>query len=602
MNKELHLILLWQNARYKQKEILEDIQKNLTISECIEIEWSKKNIASNFTRFYGVKLPNHSCKEKECGKGKFLLVTVWDNNPKYEFVETSRGFEKVNTNIFNLKDKYRSWTRGGHKVHSTNTVPETNHDITLLLGINYNDYTKNAPKIWDGTIKKIRRDLTGANGWKDLKELFYTLNATINYCVLRNYEILPEQFKSELHGDIDLLTDNYKDLVFLTNAKPVFRQKYRVHHKVTISGQNVFFDFRFLGDNYYCPEFEENILYNRVLNDKNIYVPDCENAFYSLIYHCLIHKKTIAADYYPKVKTLFDKVNIDNKQEIDEYKYPFDYYYKILNEFIYSNHYHYTKPQDLSVFYNEKCINIKNIAKWLKNTYNIQDIKPYMLGLFATPSGYQFLTGNLNGQKIFIKWGGLADSCLTEYKTGKTLYQNSKNHFVEPLLFNYNNNKNFIATEFIDGKMLSDIMNEGNISRYPKELFAKQLQEIAETLESESIIHRDIRPNNIIITKDNILKLIDLQFATSYKPFKIRKNLLLKWHNLHDLGGEYKVKTLCWDDMFSINKIINELGLKNQNIENKIGKHRVDLFGLRILIYILETIIQSYRIFRSRKR
>ena len=103
MNKELHLLVLWQNSRHKEKEILEDIQNNLKISECIEIEWTPSKVADNFSRFYGVKLPNRSYKEKECGRGKFLLLTLFDENPNYEFVETSRGFEKVNTNMFYLK-------------------------------------------------------------------------------------------------------------------------------------------------------------------------------------------------------------------------------------------------------------------------------------------------------------------------------------------------------------------------------------------------------------------------------------------------------------------------------------------------------------------
>ena len=595
MDKELHLILLWQNSRYKQQEILDDIQKNLKISECIEIEWTKENVASNFTRFYGVKLPNRSFKEKECGRGKFLLITVWDENPKYEYVETSRGFERVNTNLFNLKSKYRSWTKGGHKIHSTNTIPETNHDITLLLGINYNDYIKTAPEAWNGQIRSIKRDITGCHGWKDLNEFFYTLNATINYCVLRNYEILPEQYKNDLHGDIDLLTDNYNDMVFLTNAKPVFKQSYRVHHKIRIADTDVLFDFRYIGDNYYYSEFEENILCNRELNDKNIYVPNNENALYSLIYHCLIHKKKIAADYYQKVKVLFDNAKIDNKNKINEYKYPFDYYYEILNNFMYSNHYQYTKPKDLSVYYNEKCTKIKHIEKWLSTHYNISDIRPYMLGVFYTTSGYQFLTGYLNGRKIFIKWGGMANSVVNEFKIGKKLYEQNNTNFIEPILFNFNNNRNFIAMEFIEGKMLFDIMEKENISEHQKELFVKQLQDIAESLEAKEILHRDIRPQNIIVTKDNILKLIDLQFATGYNPFKIKRHLLKRWYDLYGLGNDYKVSMYCWDDMYSINKIINELGCTNKEIEQKIGLNRVDLFYFRILFYVFMVIKFIYK-------
>ena len=76
---ELHLIVLWQNARYKQDEIIEDIKKNLDIIECIEITWTPKNVASNFTRFYGVKLDSGSGKEQECGTGSFILLFLLRN-------------------------------------------------------------------------------------------------------------------------------------------------------------------------------------------------------------------------------------------------------------------------------------------------------------------------------------------------------------------------------------------------------------------------------------------------------------------------------------------------------------------------------------------
>ena len=151
MASELHLIILWARARYKEKEILTDIAANLKILECYDIAWSKKFVANNFSRFYGVKLDSRSSKEKECGSGRFLLITVLDENPKYDFIKTSRGFENVNTNLFFLKEKYRAWTRGGHKIHATNSVAETNHDLSLLLGKNSADYLLNAPEKWDGS-------------------------------------------------------------------------------------------------------------------------------------------------------------------------------------------------------------------------------------------------------------------------------------------------------------------------------------------------------------------------------------------------------------------------------------------------------------------
>lgn len=586
MSEELHLIVLWQNARYKQKEILEDIKSQVKILEVIEIEWSSNNVANNFTRFYGVKLPNRSFKEKECGRGKFLTVVVKDENPVYGYVETSRGFEYINKNLLELKEKYRSWTRGGHKIHTTNTPAETNHDITLLLGVNYNDYLKTAPESWDGSFRQVKRDITGCNGWKDLKEFFYVLNATSNYCVLRNYEILPEEFKSDLHGDIDILTDNFDDMVFLTGAKPVFKKKYRVHHKVKIAGQDVLFDFRFLGDDYYCQDFEEDILKTRVLNEKGIYIPNNENAFYSLIYHCIIQKKIIALDYYNKARLLFDKLNYNGSDNIDKYNNPFDFYIKLLDNFIFEKHYSYTKPKDLSVFFNKKYVNLKKITKWLEEVYNITNISPYMVGKSYSQSNYQYFTGNLNGKKVFIKWGGLRKSTKTEFKFGKILYEQNSANFIKPYLFNFNMDKNFIVTDFVEGKMLSDAMKENSLTEDEKESFIKQFESIADTLEKTHVIHRDIRPDNIMILPDGTLKLIDMQFAVNGKKYREEKYYWKHCEILSSLGDKYKKRKYLWDDMYSLNEIISELGGQSKNIRDRIGKNRINNVIFRILFYL----------------
>ncbi|MCR4881799.1 MAG: protein kinase [bacterium] len=585
MNKELHLIVLWQNSRHKEKEILEDIQKNLKIVECIEIEWTPDKVAKNFSRFYGQKLPSRSFKEKECGRGKFLLITLFDENPKYEFVETSRGFEKVNTNMFYLKDKYRSWTGGGSKIHGTNNPAETNHDITLLLGKNYEDYLSQAPKSWDGNYRQLKKDVTGSDGWKDLEEFFYTLNATINYCVLRNYEILPEQFRSDLHGDIDVLTDNYNDLVYLTNASPVYKQPYRVHHKVKIGGKDVLFDFRFVGDNYYCYDFEENILKNRILNDKNIYTPNKENAFYSLIYHCIVHKKVIAADYYEKAKKLYDALDLD-KKELDKYEFPFDYYYGLLNDFIKRNSYFYIKPNDHSVFYNKKHLSVEKIIKWLETSYNIKDIRPYMIG--TSLSEYLFFTGTLDGNKLFIKWGGLGRAVQTEYKGAKKLYSQNNENFAKPYLYNCNNGKNFVALEYIEGTMLNKIMQNDNLSEEQIDSYTEQLEKIALEFEKAEYIHRDIRPANIMVTDDGTLKLIDMQFCVNLKPFKVTRDLIKYWSTIANLGEKYSVGMYCWDDMYSINKVINELGRHSKKVKSLIGKYRLNLSFLKIPYFIIK--------------
>ena len=132
---ELHLFIVWENATGKRQEILEDIALNFEVVNVYRITWTNKNFSTNMSRFYGKKLPRGSGKERHCGTGPFTLIVVRDYFPKYEDRVTSRGVESVNTRMFDAKDRYRSWTGGGHKIHATNSSLETSHDMALLLGV-----------------------------------------------------------------------------------------------------------------------------------------------------------------------------------------------------------------------------------------------------------------------------------------------------------------------------------------------------------------------------------------------------------------------------------------------------------------------------------
>ena len=127
-NKELHLIIIWKNGRYKEQEIVKSVNEEFDLVEKYIINWDKNLFGKNLTTFYGTNLPPNSKKEKHCGNGEFLLLTFYDNYPKYDYVETSRGTEKVNLNVFLIKEKFRNWTGGGHKIHATNSINESNHD------------------------------------------------------------------------------------------------------------------------------------------------------------------------------------------------------------------------------------------------------------------------------------------------------------------------------------------------------------------------------------------------------------------------------------------------------------------------------------------
>jgi len=365
------LFIIWENARYKEREILESLNENFHILDVYEVKWSGNKFTENLSRFYGSKLPKGSFKERHCGTGPFLLVVLEDHNPVYMERSTSRGAEIVNVKTFDMKSQYRKWTGGGHKIHGTNSMKETNHDLTLLLGISAEDYMRKSEK-WNGQITEYNKDLIGANGWDSLEQMFYVLNHATDYLVLRNFEPLPDQYHDNEHGDIDLLTNNFNDLIWILNGVKVYKGKNRVHYKVIIDQTPVSFDIRYLGDNYYDKAWQEDMLRKKVFVRNCFYAVDSENYFYSLLYHALIHKKKIADDYMSRLWTMCNDLGIYHGTDRDDFQ-KIEFLMKLLNRFMKSKGYQYTEPKDLSVFFNHQRIN-KQIS--LRRKIHVNVIRP----------------------------------------------------------------------------------------------------------------------------------------------------------------------------------------------------------------------------------
>lgn len=339
-NMELHLFIVWERGQESKDRIVADIGESFSVLEIKHVLWDADNFSRNMTRFYGQNLPNGSVKELECGKGRFTLITVADDDPEYADRSTHRGVTAVNTNMFDAKVRYRNWTGGGHKIHATNNPQETARDLFLLLGIRYDEYLEKAAFLASRTStpeENINRNLVGCNEWGSLADLFEMLNQTVDYVVLRNFDGLPENYYSESHGDIDLLTSSSPiEVAFLMNATPVFSQKYRVHYKVNVKDETLRFDIRYVGDDYYCKSWQQSIIENRIPH-KGFYVPREQDFKYSLLYHALIHKKNIADDYHEKLSNL----GIGSGSMLDD-----------LKDFMEANNYEFTEPRDRSVYFN----------------------------------------------------------------------------------------------------------------------------------------------------------------------------------------------------------------------------------------------------------
>ena len=564
MDKELHLIVLWEHARYQQEKIAADIQQQFVVVDCYEVEWTKSLVAANFSRFYGVNLPKNSFKEKECGNGRFLLYVVFDEAPVYEERVTSRGPEQVNTRLFDAKTRYRDWTRGGHKIHATNTVQETNHDLTLLLGVNYDDYIKRyADTSWDGSVKYLKRDVSGAHGWESLRDFFYVFNNTVHYVVLRGEENLSPQ-KTAAHQDIDLLVQEWENAILIMNGQqmwffPPYRPKVIV--KTTQDG-DFLFDIWMTSLAYYCDQWYQDMFATKVFTGL-YYQLDHVNSFYSRLYHCLVRKSEVADDYLPWFKERFLQQGLDRKYRQKDYCYPTDMYYAALQDFMDEKGYVYTNaPEDWHCYYKSRIAAIKPAWDELLQHTGLQHVVPYRVA-DDTTSGYVYFKATYQNQDVFIKYGGRGNTCANEIVFSKKVSTYNPVNFMKPVLCDLDNR--FVAYEYVEGTPFADYLSHSTAEQRNK--VETQLTSIANTLAECHVMHRDLCPRNLIVVHD-VLILIDFQYAVdSLSPkeldcVKEDRQLALQ------IGENYRYRTFVWNDAKSLARIQDEFGLHVQTPES----------------------------------
>ena len=169
---------------------------------------------------------------------------------------------------------------------------------------------------------------------------------------------------AQMYNDIDVLIENKNEVRNILNTIPGTNKKYRVREYTIIENKKVFFDLRYVGDGYYCTDWEKDILKTRVFHKKGFFVPNEEQYFYTLLYHGLIHKNDLAQDYIKKLNELGKKIGIKISITKDRKKN-----LALLDSFMKSKGYTYSEPYDLSVKYNLQDLDFNEISLRRK-TYN----------------------------------------------------------------------------------------------------------------------------------------------------------------------------------------------------------------------------------------
>lgn len=526
-NPCIHILIIWSSAIDKKDFIIRDLQSQFRIMRIFNMHWDEKKFFSNYRTFYAHSLKNFNLSQfttiiknkiTHCGIGDFTLVVFEDPNPDLQERETSSGKRLVNVRVFDKKTQYRTMTGGGHKIHSSDDAWETNKDLTLLFGLCTHDFLN---KYQGSSLEEttINKNCEGVGGYESITQLFYVLNNTIKYCVLRNHECLPNEYTVEGHGDIDLLVEHFNYMRYLTFAKPVFKEPYRVYHTIRIAGNDIPFDFRHIGDNYYDKPWEEKILNNRILTKNLFYTPSAEDQYYSLLYHAYIQKWEVKADYLPKLTIFAKSINEVFCPEIESV-------IKQLDSFLEKNRYEYIRPTDKTVVY---------------NTLNIQSSKyAFRHGQLIKRLNVEDPNGNNYHSRVYEK----KDSFV---KIGTNWLLHNESVFLQklkdiegfPKVLSEEqdpaNDETLLEITRVKGKDFNAFFSDVNHQRrkYVKSFIIECIG-LLDKLSSQNVSHRDFLPGNLIISdknKKSNVSLIDFGWATDIEKAKANRP--------KDLAGRY---------------------------------------------------------------
>lgn len=506
----VHLLIIWSKGLYQKDYIIDSVASSFKIIRIFRIHWDSENFFYNYQTFYAHSLKHLNPKQftnvinnkiEHCGKDDFIAVIFEDEHPNMQERETSSGKRVVNINVFDKKTEYRELTGGGHRIHSSDNAWETNKDLTLLLGLNTDDFCNKYP---ESETKEIlfSRNCVGVGGYTSIQQFFYVLNNTIKYCVLRNHECLPDEYTVEGHGDIDLLVEDKNYMFYLTLAKRVFPESYRVYHTIKIAGKEVPFDFRYVGDNYYDQPWEEHIIKHRRLEKKLFYIPNPEDQYYTLLYHAYIQKWEVKEDYLPKLSHCAAKINEVFKPEVNSAINQID-------SFLEKNRFEYIRPVDETVVYNIENISKSNYAfrfGQLIKRLNVQDSNgmKYHSRVYEKTDSFVKIGTNwlIRNEAIFLK--KLQDT----------------DGFPKVLCESYDSAYDESYIEITRAKGASFVSFFSNVNHQRRcyiKSFVLNCIDLIRKLYTQDISHRDFLPANLIIMDNNKrsqVSLIDFGWAT----------------------------------------------------------------------------------------
>jgi peptidoglycan/xylan/chitin deacetylase (PgdA/CDA1 family) len=235
-DREIHTFVIWSRALDAYGAILHDIEGHFLIRDVFRVSWSKEEFSRSMARFYGGLLPPNAEKEEHCGTDPFMVVVVEDDRPRYGPRRSPKA--SVNIRMFDAKQRYRSWTGGGHRIHASVDPVEAEHDLFLLLGRRAEDYLQVEGR-WTGEVGEVQ-ELAGTGGWRDIDELVTAIGVAT-----RSQRLPPAAHATP---GLRMVVENRVRAVLTADARPHFSRLNSRLHDVTVAGEPIVLELLRRGD------------------------------------------------------------------------------------------------------------------------------------------------------------------------------------------------------------------------------------------------------------------------------------------------------------------------------------------------------------------
>ena len=126
----------------------------------------------------------------------------------------------------------------------------------------------------------------------------------------------------------------------------------------------------------------------------------------------------------------------------------------------------------------------------------------------------------------------------------------------------------YTVTELLDGGTLRSVLTAGRLNSRLLADYALQLARGLSAAHDKGIVHRDLKPDNIFITTDGRLKILDFGLATVTAPF----------------GASDRGETRAWDTMPGT--VLGTVGyMSPEQLRGERADHRSDVFSTGAVLY-----------------